>query len=580
MHETIAPGRSVPPPSQATRPEGSGVPSAPLTGRVWAALAALLALAAGLRLIGLGRQSLWIDEAFSLNYAKPHDTLRAIDLLDNLHGPLHTFVLHHWIGIAGASEAMLRLPSVVAALLAIPALWFFARQAWGARIAWISAALLAISPFHVWYAQEARNYAFLILFAILAEWAFHRLIHRGARPALLAGYGLALLGGFLSNLSMAFLLCAQAARLLADRIVAARARPRDKALPGARAAPGAWGRLVPRVVLVWALVAACLSPWAVRFYDNQIRPSALLTTAEVPTEEKLRQETTDSVLGLPYTFYAFATGYSFGPSRREMWIEGPTQAARRHAVEIAIATLVFGFLWLNGFARCLRERPRDGWWLLLAHLVPLALLLFIASRNVKVINPRYVSVAFPAFVVTIAWGVSRAKAARLAGIAALVLSLVSLGRAYALETYHKEDYRSAAAWLTGELRPGDAFLSLAVDRPLRAYYLRDVLGDPPPGGPPPAGPPPEWEDLGTLIDYHGPFVIGRRKGRYAEIVLPSWTPGRRLFVLLAREWTPDPDGAVEADLRRRGRLIEERRWTGVRVLVLVREPEDGAGSGR
>jgi len=225
--------------------------------------------------------------------------------------------------------------------------------------------------------------------------------------------------------------------------------------------------------------------------------------------------------------------------------------------------------------RCRRERPSDALGLLLAQAVPLALMLFIASRNVKVINPRYASVAFPAFVLTIAWGVSRARVAWVAAAAALAISLIAVGRGYALDIYQKEDYRSASAWLGHEMRAGDAFLSVAVDRPVRKYYMRELLSDPALAAPPPA-----WEDLGTVIDYKGPFVIGKRKGRYADIVPAAWTPGRRLFVLFAREWVQDPRGEVEADLRRRGRTIEERHWAGARVLVLERLPQDGAEDGR
>ena len=286
-----------------------------------------------MRLIGLGRQSLWIDEAFSVHYAKPGGPLPVADLLDNLHGPLHALLLHYWIRIAGTSEAMLRLPSVVASLLAVLAFWFFAARVWGRRIAWIGTALLALSPFHIWYAQEARNYAFLILFAILAEWAFRRVTAGDARPRALTGYGLALLGGFLSNLSMALLLVHHGVQLLFFRRSAARA-------------------LRLRVAAVWILVAVCLSPWAVRFYQHRVKPSALLTTESVPAQEKLRQETTDSILGLPYTLYTFAAGYSFGPSRRELWIHGPMGAVAKRWPEVALVALVFGFLWIVGILRC------------------------------------------------------------------------------------------------------------------------------------------------------------------------------------------------------------------------------------
>jgi len=515
-------------------------------------LGALIALGALLRILGLGQQSLWVDEAFSILYAKPDVPLRVEYLLDNLHGPLHAFVLHHWIQIAGMSEAMLRVPSLIASLLTLPFFWLLAREVWNERIAWCGTLLLAVSPFHVWYAQEVRNYAFLMLFAVLAEWAFRRLLARGPQGGRLAAYGLALLAGFFSNLSMLFLVLAQALRLLLL------IRPVNRQL---------WLRILG----VWILVALCLTPWAIRFYQRQVAPSQLLTTEAVPAAEKLRQETTDTILGVPYTFYAFATGYSLGPSRRDLWTAGPVAAVRQYWPPIAIAALVFGLLWITGLVRRWRENPREALALIIWQLVPLIVLLYIANRNVKVINPRYVAVAFPAFVALIAAGVSRRRISQILFGAALALSLFSVGRALTMPAYHKENYRGAAQYLQTTMGPGDLYLSLAVDQPMRYVYLRDALrGDPPP----------PWEYLGKLVTWGSLVAIkGEGPGSYEDIVLRRWQPGHRLFVFLAREWVPDPQGALEADLRRRGRVIAEKYWTGSRVLVLERLEDDVTRTG-
>ncbi len=514
--------------------------AAPAGRAHYAWFALLLVAALALRLIGLGSQSLWVDEAFSVNYAKPYAPLTFSDLLDNMHGPLHALVLHAWIRVAGTSEAMLRLPSVAASLLAILAFWLFARRRWGARVAWLGSALLAVSPFHIWYAQEVRNYSFLILFAILAEWAFDNLLRDGPSLQRLAVYGFALLGGFWSNFSMAFLVAQQAVRLLA-------------------LSPGRSRALVARVALVWLIVIVCLSPWAARFYRYQVKPSALLTTSAVETEEKLRTETTDTPLGLPYTLFTFAAGHSLGPSRRELWTLGPWNAVKTHWPAIAAAAALFGALWMAGIARAWRADRRGALALLLWQALPLLLLLFIASRNVKVINPRYAAVAFPAFVATIAFGIPRGKRGLIAATLVLALSLLSVMRGLFIESYHKEDYRGAAAWLRSELRTGDAFLSIAIDQPIRIVYMREELEGSSPKG---------WVDFGRVVMRQGAAALrGHGPDSYANM-LDSWEPGQRLFVLFAREWIPDPQGALEADLRNRARVIEERRWAGVRVLVL------------
>jgi uncharacterized membrane protein len=537
----------------ASHPEPSPAPAAPR--REWAALGAALLVALAIRCIGLGAQSIWVDEAFSFNYALPDSPLRVGHLLENLHGPLHALVLHGWMTLFGTSEAAIRFPSALASIASLAAFWFLSRRLWGRAVAWIGLALMALAPFHVGYAQEARNYAFLILFAILAEWAYDRTLKEGPSAANLTRYGLALLLGFLSNLSMAFLVLAHAARLL---FLPRAARMAGVAAPTPAAGP-APAALRWRLAVVWGLVALCLSPWIVTFYERQVRPSELLTTGVAATEEKLRQETTDTPLGIPYTIYTFATGQSFGPSRRELWEKGPLPAVKPYLPMIALAALVFGTLWVRGFRRAWRDDRRGALSLLAWQLVPILAVFLIALRNVKVINPRYAAVGYPAFVATLALGVPGARRRPLGYAAlalALAISLISLARGLTLPTYQKEDTRAAATWLRGNLRPGDALVSLAVDSPLRDYYLRPELR---------GGRPVPWRNLGRIVVWQG-----RVAARYEAEVLPAWTPGTRLFVFLEREWAVDPDGALEADLRRRGRLIEERRWNGARVLVLER----------
>ncbi len=511
--------------------------TSPLGGRTWIAFLALLAIVLLLRVIGLGHQSLWVDEADSFSYAKPDSPMTLRHIVANLHGPLHAIILHYWIKLAGTSEAALRFPSLVASVAAWIAFWFFARRAWGLRIAWIGGVLLAVAPFHIWYAQEARNYAFMILFAILAEWGFYRVLHEGPRGRLLLAYGAALLGGFLSNRSMAFLLLPQGVRLL----LALRGGP---------------PRLLPRVLAVWAVVALCMLPTVIWSYRAEVQPSHLLSTEEVPEEERLRSETTDSPLGIPYTFYSFATGYSWGPSRREMWELGPWQAVRDNLALVGVAALVFGFLWISGIVRTWKTERRTAVWLLLWQLLPLIALYFLAWRNVKVVNPRYAAIAFPAFIATVAHGVPGRRLGMLALGAAVVISLCSVGYTLMDPKYQKEDYRAAAHWLEQTLEPGDAYLSVAVDLPLRHYYLRAALQ---------GKRPVPWSNLGKVVVWKG-----RISKRYATEVLPAWTPGRRLFVVLARPWVTDPHGELEAELRRQGRLLQERAWNGVRVLVLER----------
>lgn len=130
-----------------------------------AALAALVALGAVPRFFRIGEESLWIDEAYSLRLATASgfgEIARAT--AGDVHPPLYYWLLHLWGGVFGDSVAALRAMSAVASLATIPLVHAIARPFAGGSGALFAAALFAISPYHVWYAQEMRMYAPLVLF--------------------------------------------------------------------------------------------------------------------------------------------------------------------------------------------------------------------------------------------------------------------------------------------------------------------------------------------------------------------------------------------------------------------------------
>ncbi len=135
---------------------------------VWATL-----LAWALRLSWLGSKALWIDEADSLYFAvQPWRTV-LFGLCDP-HPPGYYLLLKGVVQL-GRSEFWLRLPSVIAATLAVPLLFRVGRLLAlhlglkrPLRVAVLSAWLLAVAPLHVWYAQEARMYALVTTLGLLA----------------------------------------------------------------------------------------------------------------------------------------------------------------------------------------------------------------------------------------------------------------------------------------------------------------------------------------------------------------------------------------------------------------------------
>ena len=141
-----------------------------------AAVGLVVAIGALLRFHNLGGESLWADEAASWTEAK--DSLA--DLIkrtaDDNYPPLHNLALFAAIKLFGDSEWSLRLPSAIFGVANIVALYWLGSMTVGRTAGLIGAALLALSPFHVWYSQEARMYSLLALAATLyAATSFHYL---------------------------------------------------------------------------------------------------------------------------------------------------------------------------------------------------------------------------------------------------------------------------------------------------------------------------------------------------------------------------------------------------------------------
>jgi uncharacterized membrane protein len=91
---------------------------------------------------------------------------------DPHHAPLYYVLDRLSIDALGSSIVDYRAPAVLFGLLAIAAAYFFGVTALGSRIAGATlAALVAVSPFHILYAQMAREYS-LFAFIVLISSAF------------------------------------------------------------------------------------------------------------------------------------------------------------------------------------------------------------------------------------------------------------------------------------------------------------------------------------------------------------------------------------------------------------------------
>lgn len=190
----------------AAAPPGSSLPR-------WIVCVAMFLAFVGstFRVVGLERKSVWFDEAYTMLMVhgwtsaqflhgafdgpvtagsvagdlQNRPTLGILAVVRNMathdteHTPLYYAVLNAWARLMGASAQNLRLLSALAGVAALPAAFWAGRQAGGDDAAILLVALVAVSPLHLAYAQEAREYAFWIVALFVQFGAFVRALRLG-----------------------------------------------------------------------------------------------------------------------------------------------------------------------------------------------------------------------------------------------------------------------------------------------------------------------------------------------------------------------------------------------------------------
>ncbi|MBW7882558.1 MAG: glycosyltransferase family 39 protein [Caldilineaceae bacterium] len=140
-------------------------------GKAWSIPVLLLGtvvLGGALRLYAIGDKGLWLDEAFSvwMGWRSLPELTTWLVRIDQ-HPPLYYILLHVWLWF-GDSAGHVRMLSAFLGSLTIPVIFLIGRRLAGDTVGLTAALLLALSPFHIRFAQETRMYTLLTLNASLA----------------------------------------------------------------------------------------------------------------------------------------------------------------------------------------------------------------------------------------------------------------------------------------------------------------------------------------------------------------------------------------------------------------------------
>jgi uncharacterized membrane protein len=171
-------------------------------------LLVILVLGIFFRFVNLERKVYWHDEAYTSlrisgytsaeveehvfkgqvigiedlqKYLRPNpekglvETINALAIDDAQHPPFYYIVVRLWVQWFGSSVAVTRSLSVLISLLVFPCVYYLCLELFESPlVGWVAIALIAVSPFHVLYAQEAREYSLWTVTILLSSWSLLR----------------------------------------------------------------------------------------------------------------------------------------------------------------------------------------------------------------------------------------------------------------------------------------------------------------------------------------------------------------------------------------------------------------------
>ena len=493
-------------------------------GRLY--LVAILLIAALLRFYRIGAQSFWTDELLSFNSAAaPEGVSFWMKLLYNVHGPLHSLLIHV-LRYFSESEGFLRAPSALAGIASVFLIYRWLAMLGRRDIAPYGALLLAVNPFSLYYSQELRYYSLMTMFVIIALIIYERYLDEPSyrRGALL---GIALAAAALSHFSALFLAVGLAVHLL----VTGR-------LKGRHLATGLFAAFV-LIVLV--------SPWIYREIMF-LRGINVVRISELPVNERLRGELTLNIWSYPYALYAFSVGYSFGPSLRELHeVYSAVTLLGAYWREMVLTGLLFGGLTLAGLWNAGRKGRLSLF--LSVMLTAVVLTTLAAAFNIKVFNIRYMMASFPVYLAVVAYGLPSARVPRLLLLgAACAVMIASSWNYHSDPSYARDDIRSAVGVIEEGERDGDMLLAVNSSRVIEHYY----------GG--------RNRLLLLVPEWIGADSTRAKVGEYTSEY-------RRIWYLRCRHWDTDPDDTVLSALESMSRADGRWSFPGVELFLFEGEGE-------
>lgn len=348
------------------------------------------------------------------------DVVRLVKTDAEITPPLF-FVLARVSTWLGKEPLFFRLPSLVAGMLLLPLVVWWARLLAGRGAAFATGVLAAASPFLIYYSAEARAYALMMLCVTASTVCLVQAVRR-RRRVYWAGYALASAAAMYSHYTAAFALFAQLVWL------------------------AAFQRSQLRTALIANFGAAVLfAPWIPGVIADQNSWTTPLLNALTPLDlENLTRY---------WLHWSFAYPYAVVPVSA---IPGAVGVA---LLVVGVAVALFGLVVRRHLLSLSRERQRLVALTVMLALANPVLALAVSLVGTHVYGPRNLAASYPALVVLLGSvpfllrGFTRAI-----GAAGICGCFVLSGALTALGEQGRPEVRPLAEHLRREARVGDAIV--------------------------------------------------------------------------------------------------------------------------
>jgi 4-amino-4-deoxy-L-arabinose transferase-like glycosyltransferase len=339
------------------------------------------------------------------------------------------------------------IPSIIAGTMLVPAIYLAGSELFDRRTGRLAAVIATIAPLLVWYSQEARPYAFFMLFATLAVWAQARIMHDG-RARYWVAYGaltLALL--YTHYFSIIPIAIQQVAFAIWIHREAHRGRPVR--------------HVIFRYWATWALIVVAVAPLAP--YVHQQFANDVLTGQGMGGAPSAGAVSTGTPQGGHPSVYGLLANFVWA-----LW------GYHANSTMLALGAL-WPLLMLLALALLGRGRSRSGliWLATALAVVPALTLMAIGFKDSFLFEVRYFSGAVPMLMIVCARAVVSASRRKLPVVlltVALLGSLVAGGLDQQLAKNNPRQYNFHAALDAIRHRAGPSDTLLYAPQ-----YLADVI---------------------------------------------------------------------------------------------------------